>query len=58
MSRSHCSTVHPVHDPHLQSKEKALECHMLEVEELDYYFRASKVGEPRVECDEDPEQNY
>ena len=55
MAHSHRNRVH---DLHLQSMEKVLGYHMLEAEELDCYFRESKVDEPKVECDEDPEQNY
>lgn len=58
MEHSHHSRVHLVHDLHLQSTEKVLGYHRLEAEELDYYFRESKVDGPKVECDEDPEQNY
>ena len=55
---SHHSRVHLVHDPHLRSMGKVLEYHRLEAEELDCYFRESKEDGPKVECDEDPEQNY
>jgi DNA repair exonuclease SbcCD nuclease subunit len=58
MEHSHHNRVHLAHDLHLQSTEKVLGYHMLEAEELGCYFRVLKVDGPKVECDEDPEQNY
>ena len=56
MQHSRHNRVHLVHDLHLHSIE-VLGYHRLEAEEPDCYFRESLVDGPKVECDEDPEQN-